>query len=80
MSGANGRSSVAEPLPPSGVEIDTEEGRKPITEVINLYELEGDDVRAALMRSVRAAVLEAKKAKEAAKQYCIRNGMPAHVQ
>jgi len=52
----------------SGVEVETDEGRKPITQVIALYEQEDDTVRAALVRSIREAIVEAKRAREAARR------------
>lgn len=62
----------------SGVSVEQETGeRKPITEVINVYELAGDQVRAALMQSIKAAVLEARKARVAAEQYVQRQRQQA---
>ncbi|KKN21810.1 hypothetical protein LCGC14_0921670 [marine sediment metagenome] len=53
----------------SGFEIEQDGERKPITEVINTYELAGDAVRANLMAAIRAAVLEARETQLQAKRY-----------
>lgn len=56
----------------SGVEIEQDGERKPITEVINTFELVGDRVRADLVASIRAALMEAKEAQRQAKRCVIR--------
>lgn len=65
----------------SGVEIEQETGeRRPITEVINVYELAGDQVRANLMHSIKAAILEARKTRRAATQYTERQQLQQQAQ
>lgn len=53
----------------SGIELEIDGERTPITEVINAYELHGDDVRVKLMEAIRSVVLEAREARKNAKQY-----------
>lgn len=53
----------------SGLELEQDGECKPITEVINTYELIGDDVRAKLVASIKAAILEAREAQRQAKRY-----------
>jgi len=76
VSGSNGKSN-ASPIKrtSSGLEIEQDGERKPITEVINTYELVGDDIRAGLMASIRAAILEARKARQEAKKFVQREAL-----
>ena len=61
----------------SGFEIEQDGECKPITEVINTYELAGDDVRANLMAAIRAAILEARETQRQAKRYMLREQLAA---
>ena len=70
MRGSNGKGKGVGTSPmsktSSGLEIEQDGERKPITEVINTYELMGDDIRANLVASIRAAVMEAREARRQA--------------
>jgi hypothetical protein len=58
------------PKSTSGIDIDCGDGEeKPITQVINTFEMAGDEVRAKLFLAIRAVVLEAREAKQQAKLY-----------
>ena len=74
MSGSNGKNSGVSPMQEtsSGIELEQDGERKPITEVINTYELVGDDIRAKLVASLRAAVMEAREARRQAVFYAQR--------
>lgn len=64
----------------SGLEVEQEGERRPITEVINTYELAGDDIRAKLMASLKAAIMEARETRKQAKRYVARQAeQTAHV-
>lgn len=53
----------------SGFEIKYDGEYRAITDVINVYNLANDDARANLLRAIREAVLEAKRAKQKAEKY-----------
>ena len=73
MTGNNGNGNGHTPLErtSSGLEIEVDGEHKPITEVINTFELVGDEVRANLMASIRAAIMAAREARRAAQSFVL---------
>ena len=62
----------------SGVQLEVDGEHVPITEVINVYALLGDNVRVRLMEAIRGAVLAARTAKESAQQYSADRQLAQH--